>query len=149
MRTSATVFSTARPPVHLTRRQALWASAAVVLLDAFWFRVALPKLMSASHDLALTAGVVGSLALVVAHIDVIWSFLDPADGPKWETPKVLVSCFFCGKTHGVTDAMLERAELPDGWSAFRHADDQNLNACERPPCRVALAKHMAASLTSK
>jgi hypothetical protein len=135
-----------KPPVHLTRRQALWASAGVLLFDWVWIRLVLPQLLSARSDLALAVGIVGSVALVVAHIDVVWSFIDPADSPKWEGPKVLITCAFCGAMTGVSETMLENAELPKGWTAFRHGHGQNVNGCGKPECRVAMSKTMAESL---
>ncbi len=137
-----------KPPLHLTRRQALWAGAGVLLFDWVWFRLAIPALMSARSDLALAVGVVGSLALVVAHIDVIWSYVDPADSPKWTGPKVIITCAFCQAMTGVTETMLANAELPKGWTAFRHGHGQNVNGCGKPACRVAMSKTMAASLTN-
>lgn len=138
-----------KPPFHLTRRQALWASAGVLLLDWVWFKLALPILMTAKSDLALAVGLVGSLVLVVAHVDVIWSFIDPADSPKWTGPKVVITCAFCQGMVGVTESMMENAELPKGWTAFRHGHGQNVNGCGKPACRVAMSKTMAESLTSK
>lgn len=134
------------PPVHLTRRQVIWAMTGVLLFDFVWVRMLFPWLMSARSDLGFAAGLVGSFALVAAHVDLVWSFFDPkAEAPPAD-PRETYRCDFCGTE---TKMSLFPAGLtPPAWSEYRSFDGR-LRACGASACRVSFARKLSEKLTTE
>jgi hypothetical protein len=128
-------------PFHLTRRQSLWSAAAIVAVDLFWFRVALPLLMSSASNVGVVFGVLASLALVVLHIDVAWSFIDPAADNEY-----IYTCHFCDSNKFARSDKYDNG-VPDDWTVFQHGRSRRIVACGESGCRVAIAKSMAETLT--
>ena len=100
----------------------------LVFLDFVVLRVILPAMLSAKSDLAFWGGVIGVFALVLAHIDVIWSFVDPA------VPAGLTACAFCGDQQRMNKL-----------TTFA-VGDTVWYGCSKSACKVGLAKRVKESL---
>lgn len=119
------------PPIHMTRRQAIWAAAGALVFDFVAFRILLPWLMSQPSTVALGVGILGVAALVAGHIDIIWCLVEPAP------PVQKVLCDFCRKM-----------VAPEDITSFER-QGKDWNSCNSASCRVSLSKVMTESLVAE